>query len=87
MPTPHILLPGERVSLAMTNRDHLADYHRWENDPGTILGFGTQVAQSWEVRAGGWEGQGRNATTPSSRWSPATTTRRSGSRPSRSTLP
>ncbi|MFE5900574.1 GNAT family N-acetyltransferase [Streptomyces sp. NPDC056488] len=60
MNSPHILLPGERVSLAMTNRDHLSDYHRWENDPATILGYGTQVTQSWEVRAGGWEGQGRN---------------------------
>ncbi|MFE5730076.1 GNAT family N-acetyltransferase [Streptomyces sp. NPDC056528] len=60
MSSPHILLPGERVSLAMTNRDHLPDYHRWENDPATILGYGTQVTQSWEVRAGGWEGQGRN---------------------------
>ncbi|MER7752681.1 GNAT family protein [Kitasatospora sp. NPDC091335] len=64
MPTPNILLPGKRVSLAMTNRDHLTDYHRWENDPGTILGFGTQVAQSWEVRAGGWEAQGRNRDYP-----------------------
>ncbi|MEV8322728.1 GNAT family protein [Kitasatospora sp. NPDC056731] len=64
MSTPHILLTGERVSLAMTDRDHLPDYHRWENDPGTILGYGTQVAQSWEVRAGGWEGQGRNRDYP-----------------------
>ncbi|WP_030257362.1 MULTISPECIES: GNAT family N-acetyltransferase [Streptomyces] len=64
MSVPHILLPGKRVSLAMTNHDHLADYHRWENDPGTILGFGTQVAQSWEVRAGGWEAQGRNRDYP-----------------------
>lgn len=30
MSSTHILLPGERVSLAMTNRDHLPDYHRWE---------------------------------------------------------
>lgn len=64
MPTPHLLLPGERVSLAMTNRDHLAEYHRWENDPGTILGFGTQVAQAWEVRVGGWEAQARNRDYP-----------------------
>ncbi|MFJ8473868.1 GNAT family N-acetyltransferase [Kitasatospora sp. NPDC094011] len=64
MSDPHILLSGQRVSLAMTNRDHLSDYHRWENDPGTILGFGTQVAQSWEVRAGGWESQGRNRDYP-----------------------
>ncbi|MFJ7423210.1 hypothetical protein ACIQXD_32095 [Streptomyces uncialis] len=46
MTEPHILIPGKRVSLAMPNRDHLSDYHRWENDPGTILGFGTQVPQS-----------------------------------------
>nr|WP_202523985.1 GNAT family protein [Kitasatospora sp. SID7827] len=58
------MLDGTRVSLAATSRDHLEDYHRWENDPGTILGFGTQVAQSWEVRAAGWEAQGRNRDYP-----------------------
>ncbi|BAJ29924.1 MULTISPECIES: GNAT family protein [Kitasatospora] len=62
--TPLVLLDGTRVSLAMPSRDHLEEYHRWENDPGTILGFGTQVAQSWEVRAGGWEAQGRNRNYP-----------------------
>ncbi|QDY77097.1 GNAT family N-acetyltransferase [Streptomyces qinzhouensis] len=60
MTTPHILLTGERVGLALPDRDHLPDYHRWENDPGTILGFGTQVPQSWEARAGGWELQRTN---------------------------
>ncbi|WP_329561295.1 GNAT family protein [Streptomyces uncialis] len=64
MTAPHILLPGQRVSLAMPDRDHLPAYHRWENDPGTILGFGTQVTQSWEVRAGGWEGQQANRDYP-----------------------
>ncbi|MFJ4768864.1 GNAT family N-acetyltransferase [Streptomyces uncialis] len=64
MTAPHILLPGQRVSLAMPDRDHLPAYHRWENDPGTILGFGTQVTQSWEVRAGGWEGQRANRDYP-----------------------
>jgi len=39
MSTPHILLTGTRVSLAMTDRDHRPDYHRWENDPATILGW------------------------------------------------
>ncbi|MBB5937327.1 GNAT family N-acetyltransferase [Streptomyces zagrosensis] len=64
MTDPHILLPGKRVSLAMPNREHLPEYHRWENDPSTILGFGTQVPQSWEVRAGGWEATGRNRDFP-----------------------
>ena len=64
MTDPYILLPGKRVSLAMPDRDHLPHYHRWENDPGTILGFGTQVPQSWEVRAGGWEAAGRNRDFP-----------------------
>ncbi|MEU0686773.1 GNAT family N-acetyltransferase [Streptomyces uncialis] len=64
MTAPHVLLPGQRVSLAMPDRDHLPAYHRWENDPGTILGFGTQVTQSWEVRAGGWEGQQANRDYP-----------------------
>ncbi|WP_435243355.1 GNAT family N-acetyltransferase [Streptomyces cucumeris] len=64
MTDPHILLPGKRVSLAMPHRDHLPDYHRWENDPSTILGFGTQVPQPWEVRASGWEAAGRNRDFP-----------------------
>jgi diamine N-acetyltransferase len=64
MNEPYILLPGRRVSLATPDRDRLPDYHRWENDPGTILGFGTQVPQAWEVRAGGWEAAGRNRDFP-----------------------
>ncbi|MER7045223.1 GNAT family N-acetyltransferase [Streptomyces jumonjinensis] len=64
MTTPQILLAGERVALVLPDRDHLPDYHRWENDPGTILGFGTQVPQSWEARAGGWERQRANRDYP-----------------------
>ena len=38
----------------------LPEYHRWENDLGTLLGYGNQFPQAWEVREGGWAGQRAN---------------------------
>ncbi|MFI7101931.1 GNAT family N-acetyltransferase [Streptomyces sp. NPDC050161] len=32
--------------------------------PRTILGYGTQVPQSWEARAAGWDGQASNGQRP-----------------------
>ncbi|MGH3621911.1 MAG: GNAT family N-acetyltransferase [Sciscionella sp.] len=60
MSDPHILLPGERLALGMPRHDMLSEYHAWENDPATILGYGNQVPQAWEVRAAGWERQRGN---------------------------
>lgn len=60
MSKPHILLPGDTLALAMPRQDMLPEYHRWENDPGTITGYGNQWAQSWEVRAAGYERQRGN---------------------------
>ena len=57
---PHLLLSGDRLALGMPRRDALPDYHRWENDPRTLLGYGNQYPQAWEVRAGGWERQRGN---------------------------
>ncbi|SEF12241.1 GNAT family N-acetyltransferase [Jiangella alba] len=60
MSTPQILLTGARLALAQPRRDLLPEYHRWENDARTILGYGNQFPQSWEVRDGGWERQRAN---------------------------
>ncbi|MFI6577593.1 GNAT family N-acetyltransferase [Nocardiopsis sp. NPDC050513] len=60
MSEPHILLAGQNLALAMPRREMLESYHSWENDPGTILGYGNQMPQSWEVRANGWERQRSN---------------------------
>jgi RimJ/RimL family protein N-acetyltransferase len=48
----------------MPRRELLPEYHAWENDPGTILGYGNQVPQSWETRANGWERQRGNLNYP-----------------------
>lgn len=60
MSQPHLLLRGETLGLGMPRQDMLPDYHRWENDLATLLGYGTQVPTSWETRAAGWDGQARN---------------------------
>lgn len=60
MSEPHILLSGETLALAMPRQDMLPTYHAWENDARTILGYGNQWAQSWEVRAAGYERQRGN---------------------------
>ncbi|WP_367434216.1 GNAT family N-acetyltransferase [Streptomyces celluloflavus] len=60
MSDPHILLIGESLALGMPRHDMLPEYHKWENDARTILGYGNQWAQSWEVRAAGYERQRGN---------------------------
>lgn len=60
MSDPHLLLRGDRLALAMPTAEHLPEYHRWETDPATILGYGTQLPQSWETRAAGYEAQARS---------------------------
>ncbi|SDU19728.1 GNAT family N-acetyltransferase [Jiangella alkaliphila] len=60
MNSPHVLLSGSRLGLALPRRELLPEYHRWENDPRTILGYGNQFPQSWEVRDAGWERQRSN---------------------------
>ncbi|MFJ5675529.1 GNAT family N-acetyltransferase [Streptomyces sp. NPDC093097] len=64
MSDPHIVLPGDRLALGLPRQGMLPTYHRWENDPRTILGYGNQMPQSWEVRSAGWEGQARNSQRP-----------------------
>src|SRR5882762_2324312 len=60
MNEPKFLLRGQRVALAMPTVENLPEYHRWENDPGTILGYGSQLPQSWETRAAGYERQAKS---------------------------
>ncbi|OLT30823.1 GNAT family N-acetyltransferase [Nocardiopsis sp. CNR-923] len=64
MSEPHILLAGQNLALALPRREMLESYHAWENDPGTILGYGNQMPQSLEVRANGWERQRSNHNYP-----------------------
>lgn len=61
---PQILLRGDRLGLGQPRREMLPDYHRWEKDPGTLLGYGNQFPQAWEVREGGWSGQRGNHNYP-----------------------
>ena len=62
MSQPHLLLRGKSLALALPRQDMLPEYHRWENDPGTLLGYGNQLPTAWEVRAASWDGQARSDT-------------------------
>ncbi|MFF4648183.1 GNAT family N-acetyltransferase [Streptomyces sp. NPDC001389] len=64
MSEPQILLRGSQLALAQPRHDMLSEYHRWESDPGTLLGYGNQFPQSWEVREAGWSGQRSNHNYP-----------------------
>ncbi|MFI8942708.1 GNAT family N-acetyltransferase [Streptomyces syringium] len=60
MSDPHLLLSSDKLGLGQPRREMLPEYHRWENDLGTVVGYGNQWPQSWEVREGGWERQRSN---------------------------
>ncbi|MGG2459400.1 GNAT family N-acetyltransferase [Streptomyces sp. RGM 3693] len=64
MSDPHILLTGERLALGMPREDMLPEYHRWETDYRTLLGYGAQFPQSWESRAAGWERLRKSSSSP-----------------------
>jgi RimJ/RimL family protein N-acetyltransferase len=54
MTTPHSPAPlplraGERLALALAREEMMQDYHRWETDPQTVVGFGARWPVSWEV--------------------------------------
>lgn len=61
---PHLLLTGQTLALGIPRREMLPAYHAWENDPGTLMGFGNQLPQSWETRASGWDRQRGNMNFP-----------------------
>ncbi|WP_225847154.1 GNAT family N-acetyltransferase [Streptomyces sp. HPF1205] len=54
MTTPRTTAPvplrtGERLALALAREEMMQDYHRWETDPATVVGFGARWPVSWEV--------------------------------------
>lgn len=48
-PAPVPLCSGERLALALAREEMMQDYHRWETDPATVVGFGSRWPVSWEV--------------------------------------
>jgi RimJ/RimL family protein N-acetyltransferase len=46
---PVPLRAGERLALALARKEMMQDYHRWETDPATVVGFGARWPVSWEV--------------------------------------
>ena len=48
-PAPLPLRAGERLALALAREEMMQDYHRWETDPATVVGFGSRWPVSWEV--------------------------------------
>ncbi|GAA3028703.1 hypothetical protein GCM10020000_01530 [Streptomyces olivoverticillatus] len=63
MSSPHILMTGDRLALGMPRDEALAEYHKWETDTGTILGYGSRFPQTWEAHADEWEEQGNDPNT------------------------
>jgi RimJ/RimL family protein N-acetyltransferase len=59
-----IWLKSEQVGLGPYVHDFVQDYWRWENDPGTILGFGRLGPESIESRTTGIEIQLKNSAMP-----------------------
>lgn len=55
MSSPHLLLTGDRLALGMPRDEMLTEYHRWETDPGSVLGRGSGFPQTWEARAEEWD--------------------------------
>ncbi|WP_333768395.1 GNAT family N-acetyltransferase [Streptomyces sp. IBSBF 2435] len=46
---PVPLRAGARVALALAREEMMQEYHRWETDPATVVGFGARWPVSWEV--------------------------------------
>ncbi|MEW2517261.1 GNAT family N-acetyltransferase [Actinacidiphila alni] len=46
---PVPLRSGTRLALALAREEMMQDYHRWETDPATVVGFGARWPVSWEV--------------------------------------
>ncbi|MEV4436324.1 GNAT family protein [Streptomyces sp. NPDC049555] len=55
MSTSQLLLTGDRLALGMPRDEMLTEYHRWETDPGTVLGRGARFPRTWEARAEEWD--------------------------------
>jgi diamine N-acetyltransferase len=61
MTKPLLWLHGDIAALGPIRADLVPEYWRWENDPGTILGYGTQVPESIESRTDGFASQTRHS--------------------------
>jgi RimJ/RimL family protein N-acetyltransferase len=61
MSEPTIWLRGKKVGLGPIRADLVPMYWQWENDPGTILGYGRQVPESLETRTEGYVHQARGS--------------------------
>lgn len=48
-PAPLTLRAGERLALALAREEMMQNYHRWETDPATVVGFGARWPVSWEI--------------------------------------
>ncbi|HEY5835844.1 GNAT family N-acetyltransferase [Streptomyces sp.] len=46
---PVQLRTGERLALALAREEMMQEYHRWETDPATVVGFGARWPVSWDV--------------------------------------
>jgi RimJ/RimL family protein N-acetyltransferase len=46
---PVPLRAGTRLTLALAREEMMQEYHRWETDPATVVGFGARWPVSWEV--------------------------------------
>ncbi|MQS10932.1 GNAT family N-acetyltransferase [Streptomyces kaniharaensis] len=55
MSEPKIVLAGDKLGLGLTRADMLPEYHRWETDPGSVLGYGAQLPPTLEARRARWE--------------------------------
>ncbi|MFE0046371.1 GNAT family N-acetyltransferase [Streptomyces albireticuli] len=55
MSSPHILLTGDRLALGVPREDTLTEFHKWENDPATVLGRGDRFPRPEEDRTDDWE--------------------------------
>ena len=46
---PVPLRAGDRLALALAREEMMQEYHRWETDPATVVGFGARWPVSREV--------------------------------------
>lgn len=61
MTQPLLWLRGDIAALGPARADLVPEYWRWENDPGTILGYGKQIPESIENRTDGFVSQARHS--------------------------
>lgn len=58
---PVIWVQGKKAGLGPLRADLVSSYWEWENEPGSVLGYGRQVPDSLENRTEGYGHQVRSA--------------------------